>query len=286
MDKLKLTVQKQGRLNEQSLKLIEDCGIMLTREGKSKLVSVGQNFPLELLYVRDDDIPQYVFDGVADIGIVGENVVLEKDRDIKIIERLGFARCRLSLAIPQTDVYTGKDYFQGKRIATSYPGILRKYLNENNIKAEVHEISGSVEIAPGIGLAEAIFDVVSSGSTLVSNRLKEVEVVCHSEAVIVGIPDLPESKKKILDDLVFRIQSVQRSKNNKYILLNAPNDKLDKIVKLLPGMKSPTIIPLYEKGWSSLHSVINENEFWEVINKLKEYGAQGILVTSIEKMII
>ena len=286
MDKLKLTIQKQGRLNEQSLKLIEDCGIMLTREGKSKLVSIGHNFPLELLYVRDDDIPQYVFDGVADIGIVGENVVLEKDRDIKIAERLGFARCRLSLAIPQAEVYTGKDYFQGKRIATSYPRILRRYLSENNIKAEVHEISGSVEIAPGIGLADSIFDIVSSGSTLVSNRLKEVEVVCHSEAVIAVTPNLPESKKKILDDLLFRIQSVLRSKNNKYILLNAPNDRLDKIVKLLPGMKSPTIIPLYEKGWSSLHSVINENDFWEVINKLKEYGAQGILVTSIEKMII
>jgi len=286
MDKLKLTIQKQGRLNEKSLKLVEDCGIMLTQEGKSKLVSVSQNFPLELLYVRDDDIPQYVFDGVADIGIVGENVVLEKDKDIKIIERLGFARCRLSLAIPQSEKYTGKDYFQGKRIATSYPRILQKYLDENNIKAEIHEISGSVEIAPGIGLTDSIFDIVSSGSTLVSNRLKEVEVVCHSEAVIVVTPRLPKNKKNIMDDFLFRIQSVQRSKNNKYILLNAPNDKLDKIVKLLPGMKSPTIIPLYEKGWSSLHSVINENEFWEVINKLKEYGAQGILVTSIEKMII
>jgi ATP phosphoribosyltransferase len=286
MDKLILTIQKQGRLNEESLKLIEDCGVVLTREGKSKLVSVSRNFPLELLYVRDDDIPQYVFDEVADIGIVGENVVLEKDRDIQIAERLGFARCRLSLAIPQSEKYTGKDYFQGKRIATSYPGILRKYLNENNIKAEVHEISGSVEIAPGIGLTDAIFDIVSSGSTLVSNRLKEVEVVCHSEAVIVVTPKLSENKKKIMDDLLFRIQAVRRSRNNKYILLNAPNDKLDKIVKLLPGMKSPTIIPLYEKGWSSLHSVINENEFWEVISKLKEYGAQGILVTSIEKMII
>jgi ATP phosphoribosyltransferase len=286
MEKLKLTIQKQGRLSEKSLKLIEDCGIMLTQEGKSKLVSVGRNFPLELLYVRDDDIPQYVFDGVADIGIVGENVVLEKEKDIKIVERLGFARCRLSLAIPQTEKYTGKDYFQGKRIATSFPRILKKYLNENNIKAEIHEISGSVEIAPGIGLTDSIFDIVSSGSTLVSNRLMEAEVVCHSEAVIVMTPNLSENKKNIMDDLLFRIQAVQRSKNNKYILLNAPNDKLDKIVKLLPGMKSPTIIPLYEKGWSSLHSVISENKFWEVINKLKEYGAQGILVTSIEKMII
>jgi ATP phosphoribosyltransferase len=286
MDKLKLSVQKQGRLNEQSLKLIEDCGITLTQEGKSRLVSAGQNFPLEILYVRDDDIPQYIFDGVADIGIVGENVVLEKDKDIKIIERLGFARCRLSLAIPQSEKYTGKDYFQGKRIATSYPGILSKYLNENNIKAEIHEISGSVEIAPGIGLADSIFDIVSSGSTLVSNRLKEVETVCQSEAVIVATASMSEKKRNIMDDLLFRIQAVQRSKNNKYILLNAPNDKLGKIAELLPGMKSPTIVPLYEKGWSSLHSVINENEFWEVISKLKEYGAQGILVTSIEKMII
>ncbi len=286
MDNLRLTIQRQGRLNEKSLKLIEDCGIVLTQEGKRKLVSAGQNFPLELLFVRDDDIPQYVFDGVADIGIVGENVVLEKGKDVRIIERLGFAKCRLSLAIPQSEKYTGINYFQGKRIATAYPGILRKYLNENNINAEIHEISGSVEIAPGIGLTDSIFDIVSSGSTLVSNRLKEVEVVSHSEAVIIENQHLSEKKKNILDDLLFRIQSVQRSKNYKYILLNAPNDKLDKIVKLLPGMKSPTIIPLYEKGWSSLHSVVKENEFWEVINKLKEYGAQGILVTSIEKMIM
>jgi ATP phosphoribosyltransferase len=201
MEKLKLTIQKQGRLSEKSLKLIEDCGIMLTQEGKSKLVSVGRNFPLELLYVRDDDIPQYVFDGVADIGIVGENVVLEKEKDIKIVERLGFARCRLSLAIPQTEKYTGKDYFQGKRIATSFPRILKKYLNENNIKAEIHEISGSVEIAPGIGLTDSIFDIVSSGSTLVSNRLMEAEVVCHSEAVIVMTPNLSENKKNIMDDI-------------------------------------------------------------------------------------
>ncbi len=286
MEKLKLSVQKQGRLNKQSLKLIEDCGIILIREGKSRLVSAGQNFPLEILFVRDDDIPRYVFDGVADIGIVGENMVLEKNKNIKIIEKLGFARCRLSLAIPQSEKYTGKDYFQGKRIATSYPRILGKYLNENNIKAEIHEISGSVEIAPGIGLADSVFDLVSSGSTLVSNRLKEVETVCQSEAVIVATQSMSEKKRKIMDELLFRIRAVRLSKNYKYILLNAPNDKLEKIAGLLPGMKSPTIVPLYEKGWSSLHSVINENEFWEVISKLKECGAQGILVTSIEKMII
>ena len=213
MDNLKITIQKEGRLNEKSLKLIEDCGILLTQEGKRKLGSAGQNFPLELLYVRDDDIPQYVYDGVADIGIVGENIVLEKCRDVKIIERLGFARCRVSLAIPQSEKYTGKEYFNGKKIATSYPVILKKYLDENNIKAEIHEISGSVEIAPGIGLADSIFDIVSSGSTLVSNRLKEAEVVCHSEAVVIVTPHLAKDKKNILDDLLFRIQSVQLSGN-------------------------------------------------------------------------
>jgi ATP phosphoribosyltransferase len=286
MDKLKITIQKEGRLNDKSLKLIEDCGISLTQEGRRRLVSVGQNFPLEVLYVRDDYIPRYVYDGVADIGIVGENTVMEKNKDVKIIERLGFARCRLSLAIPQSVKYSDRSFFNGKKIATSYPVILKNYLDENNIKADIHEISGSVEIAPGIGLADSIFDIVSSGSTLISNRLKEVEVVCHSEAVIIAAPSLAEGKQKILDDLLFRIRSVQRSRNYKYILLNVPDDKIDKIVKLLPGMKSPTIIPLYEKGWSSLHSVISENEFWEVIGKLKEYGAQGILVTSIDKMII
>jgi ATP phosphoribosyltransferase len=286
MENLKIAIQKSGRLSELSLNLMEECGITFAREGKSKLISVSQNFPAEILYIRDDDIPQYVFDKVADIGIVGENEVMEKGKEVKIIERLGFARCRLSLAISKSDEYTGRKYFNGKKIATSYPGILTKYLNKNKIKAEIHEISGSVEIAPGVGLADAIFDIVSTGSTLVSNRLKEVEVVCHSEAVIIANKDLSEEKKGILDDLIFRIKAVQRSKYNKYILLNAPNDKLDKIVALLPGMKSPTIIPLHEKGWSSLHSVVNENEFWEIVSKLKKYGAQGILVSSIEKMII
>lgn len=286
MEKLKIAVQKEGRLSELSLELIGECGIILTKEGKRKLISVSQNFPAEVLFIRDDDIPQYVFDNAADIGIVGENVVMEKSRDVNIIERLGFAKCRLSLAVEQSVKYSGREYFNGKRIATSYPKILQNYLNKENIQAEIHEISGSVEIAPGIGLADSIFDIVGTGSTLVSNRLKEVEIVCRSEAVIIANTSLPDKKKAVLNDLLFRINAVQSAKNYKYILLNAPNDKLGKIVELLPGMKSPTVVPLFQKGWSSLHSVVKENEFWEVISKIKESGAQGILVTSIEKMII
>ncbi len=285
-EKLKIAVQKTGRLSEKSLTLIEETGIRLTQEGKLKLVSVGQNFPVEILFLRDDDIPQYVADNVADIGIVGENEVMEKNKPVNIIDRLGFARCRLSLAIPQSAEYKGLRSFNGKKIATTYPKILEKFLNENNIDAEIHEISGSVEIAPSIGLADAIFDIVSSGSTLISNRLKEVEVVYRSEAVVIGNRNIPESKQKILEKLLFRIHAVQNAKNNKYILLNAPNESLDKITALLPGMKSPTIMPLAEKGWSSLHSVVNENEFWDIIEKLKEHGAQGILVIPIEKMIV
>ena len=286
MENLKIALQKEGRLSEQSLKLIEECGIFLPREGKRKLISVSLNFPAEILFIRDDDIPEYVFDSVADIGIVGENEVMEKEKDVSITERLGFAKCRMSLAIAQSVKYPGINYFNGKRIATSYPKILRNFLNKNNIKAEIHEISGSVEIAPGIGLADSIFDIVGTGSTLVSNRLREVEVVCRSEAVVIANKNLPENKRAVLDNLLFRIKAVLNAKNYKYILLNAPNAKLDEIVKLLPGMKSPTIVPLYEEGWSSLHSVVNENEFWEIISKLRELGAQGILVTSIEKMII
>lgn len=286
MKKLKIAIQKEGRLSEKSLQLIQESGIRHNQDSKRKLISIGENFPVEILYLRDDDIPQYVADAVADIGIVGENEVIEKNKKVDIVERLGFARCRISLAIPQTDEYTGKLYFNGKRIATSYPRILQKYLDENNLNAEIHEISGSVEIAPGIGLADAILDIVSTGSTLISNRLKEVEVVAHSEAVVISTPGMSDVSRKILDDLLFRFQAVRRSKNNKYILLNAPNENLEKIVQLLPGMKSPTVLPLYEKGWSSLHSVVNENDFWEIVEKLKEYGAQGILVVPIEKMII
>ncbi|HJX72232.1 MAG TPA: ATP phosphoribosyltransferase [Bacteroidales bacterium] len=285
-ENLRIAVQKTGRLSEKSLTLIEETGIRLTQEGKLKLVSVGQNFPVEILFLRDNDIPQYVADNVADIGIVGENEVMEKDKPVDIIDRLGFARCRLSLAIPQSLEYKGLSFFNGKKIATTYPKILQKFLNENKIEAEIHEISGSVEIAPSIGLADAIFDIVSSGSTLISNRLKEVEVVCYSEAVVIGNSKMPESRKRILQQLLFRIHAVLNAKNNKYILLNAPNESLENITAVLPGMKSPTIMPLAEKGWSSLHSVVNENEFWDIIKKLKEYGAQGILVIPIEKMIV
>ena len=286
MNKLKIAIQKDGRLSEKSLELIRESGIRHNQDTKRKLISLGENFPIEILYLRDDDIPQYVADGVADIGIVGENEVMEKDRKVEIVERLGFAKCRLSLAIPQSDVYPGLSYFNKKRIATSYPTILNKFLVKNNLDAEIHEISGSVEIAPGIGLADAIFDIVSTGSTLIHNRLKEVETVTQSEAVVIATPGTTEGKKRILNDLLFRFQAVRKSKNNKYILLNAPNENLDKIVGLLPGMKSPTVLPLYEKGWSSVHSVVNENEFWEIIGKLKAFGAQGILVIPIEKMIV
>jgi ATP phosphoribosyltransferase len=286
MNKLKIAIQKEGRLSEKSLELIRESGIRHNQDSKRKLISLGENFPVEILYLRDDDIPQYVADGVADIGIVGENEVMEKNRNVEIVERLGFARCRLSLAIPQSHEYAGVEYFNRKRIATSYPHILGKWLEKNKLEADIHEISGSVEIAPGIGLADAIFDIVSTGSTLMHNRLKEVEVVTNSEAVVISVLGIIPAREKILKDLLFRFQAVRRSKNNKYILLNAPNENLEQIVKLLPGMKSPTVLPLFEKGWSSVHSVVNENEFWEIIGKLKEYGAQGILVIPIEKMIV
>ncbi|MFP4059767.1 MAG: ATP phosphoribosyltransferase [Bacteroidota bacterium] len=285
MNRLKIAVQKSGRLSEKSIALLSECGIHFPN-GNRRLVSISGNFPVEILFLRDDDIPQYVADMVADIGIVGENVVLEKQKNLPVAERLGFAKCRLSLAIPKSAPYDGPGYFNGKKIATSYPRILQEYLKKHAIDAEIHEISGSVEIAPGIGLAEAIFDIVSTGSTLISNGLKEVETVMQSEAIMVTSPDLETGKKEILGDLIFRMKAVQRAKNNKYILLNAPNDNLEKIVNILPGMKSPTIMPLASKGWSSLHSVVNENDFWDVIGKLKDLGAQGILVIPIEKMII
>ena len=282
---LKIAVQTKGRLNEDSLKLIDEAGIKLPLSSR-KLISTATNFPLEALFLRDDDIPQAVAMGVADIGVVGENEMLEKMENVVIAKRLGFSKCRLSLAIPQSDIYNGLDYFNGKKIATSYPEILKDYFRKNNITADIHVITGSVEIAPGIGLADAIFDIVSSGSTLVSNRLKEVEVVVKSEAVLVANPNLSEHKKAILDELIFRIEAVQTAEKKKYILLNAPNDKLAEIESYLPGMKSPTIMPLAEKGWSSVHSVIEEKDFWEIIGKLKAAGAQGILVIPIEKMIL
>jgi ATP phosphoribosyltransferase len=281
---LKVAVQTKGRLNEDSLKLIDEAGIKLPLSSR-KLISTATNFPLEALFLRDDDIPQAVAMGVADIGVVGENEMLEKKENVVIAKRLGFSKCRLSLAIPKDDVYEGVDYFNGKKIATSYPEILKDFFKEKNISAEIHVITGSVEIAPGIGLADAIFDIVSSGSTLVSNRLKEVEVVVKSEAVLIANPNLSEVKKAILDELIFRMESVQRAEKKKYILLNAPNNKLAEIESYLPGMKSPTVMPLAEEGWSSVHSVIDEKDFWEIIGKLKAAGATGILVIPIEKMI-
>ncbi len=281
---LKIAVQTKGRLNEDSLKLIEEAGIKLPLSSR-KLISTASNFPLEALFLRDDDIPQAVAMGVADIGVVGENEMLEKKENVVIAKRLGFSKCRLSLAIPKDDVYEGVEYFNGKKIATSYPEILRDFFKEKNITAEIYVITGSVEIAPGIGLADAIFDIVSSGSTLVSNRLKEVEVVIKSEAVLIANPTLSAEKQAILDELIFRMESVQRAEKKKYILLNAPNEKLAEIESYLPGMKSPTVMPLAEEGWSSVHSVIEEKDFWEIIGKLKSAGATGILVIPIEKMI-
>ncbi len=284
MNRLKIAIQTKGRLNEESMHLIHEAGIDLAI-GRRTLIAESVNFPMDALFLRDDDIPQTVADSVADIGIVGENEMLEKGENVVIAKRLGFSKCRLSLAIPKSLEYTGPEFFSGKKIATSYPVILKKFLSENNIKAETHVITGSVEIAPGIGLADAIFDIVSSGSTLVSNRLKEVEVVLKSEALLIANPNLSPEKQAILDELIFRIESVQRSKGKKYILLNVPNHKIQEIVSLLPGMKSPTVVPLAEKGWSSMHSVISEDDFWEVIGKLKKAGAEGILVVPIEKMI-
>lgn len=284
MEKLKIAMQTKGRLNEDSMQLIRESGIDLA-VGRRKLVSEAGNFPMEALFLRDDDIPQTVADGVADVGIVGENEMLEKGENVVIAKRLGFSKCRLSLAIPKSMEYSGTAFFNGKKIATSYPNILQKFLDEHNIQAEIHVITGSVEIAPGIGLADAIFDIVSSGSTLVSNRLKEVEVVIHSEAVLISKPNLPQEKQEILDELIFRMESVQRAEGKKYILLNTPNEKIQEVASLLPGMKSPTVVPLAKEGWSSMHSVIAENDFWEVIGKLKKAGAEGILVVPIEKMI-
>jgi len=284
MEKLKIAIQTKGRLNEDSMELIRESGIDLSM-GRRKLVSTAGNFPMEALFLRDDDIPQTVADGVADVGIVGENEMLEKRENVVIAKRLGFSKCRLSLAIPKNTDYPGVEFFNGKKSATSYPNILKKFLDENKVEAEIHVITGSVEIAPGIGLADAIFDIVSSGSTLVSNRLKEVEVVVKSEAVLISRPDLPAEKKELLDELIFRMESVQRAEGKKYILLNTPNEKIEEVAALLPGMKSPTLVPLAKKGWSSMHSVIAEDDFWEIIGKLKKAGAEGILVVPIEKMI-
>ena len=285
MSKLKIAIQKSGRLSENSLNLLKECGIKFPNGG-GKLITESTNFPLEILYLRDDDIPQYVEQKVADIGIIGENVFVESAKQIDVIEKLGFSACRLSLAVPKEIQYSDLSYFNGKKVATSYPVILENYFQQNNISAIIEFISGSVEIAPGIGLADGICDIVSSGSTLRSNGLKEVENVMNSQAVLVASEVLDADKKEILQKLLFRIRSVQKAKENKYILLNAPNEKLDAIIKILPGMNSPTILPLAEEGWSSLHSVIGEDQFWDVIYELKNAGAEGILVVPIEKMIV
>lgn len=282
---LRIAIQKSGRLSDASLQLLRECGMGIDN-GLNKLKTEARNFPLEVFFLRDDDIPQYVEDGVADIGIVGENVVLEKNKAVTVADRLGFGKCRLSIAIPKGEPYTGIQSLQGKRIATTYGRIVNEFLQRNAVTAELHEISGSVEIAPGIGLADAICDLVSSGSTLLTNGLKEVEVVLQSEALLIAGNGLDAQRQQLLEKLLFRIAAVRKAKNNKYILLNAPNEKLDAIFALLPGMKSPTVLPLAEAGWSSVHAVLQEDDFWEIIEQLKAAGAQGILVVPIEKMIV
>jgi ATP phosphoribosyltransferase len=282
---LKIAVQKSGRLYEGSMQLLRECGIEIGN-GNNQLRVLSTNFPIEVFFLRDDDIPEYVQDAVADIGFVGENVVQEKQKEVASIEKLGFGKCRLSIAVPKNGAYQRITDLNGQKIATSYPTILSTFLQQNNISASIHEISGSVEIAPRIGLADAICDLVSSGSTLFTQELKEIETVLHSEAILIANTELSDLKKQILNSLLFRIRAVRKARNNKYVLLNAPNDKLDTICRLLPGMKSPTILPLAEPGWSSVHSVINEADFWNVIEQLKANGAQGILIIPIEKMII
>lgn len=285
MTKLRIAIQKSGRLNEDSLRIIKDCGISIDN-GKDQLKASARNFPLEVFYLRNGDIPQYLRDGVVDIAIIGENVLLEKGQDINSVERLGFSKCKVSLAVPKDQEYPGMAYFKGKRIATSYPNTVKKFLSEKGIQPDIHIINGSVEIAPNIGLADGICDIVSSGSTLFKNNLKEVEVLMKSEAVLAVSPTISSEAQAILDKLQFRIKSVLKGRDSKYVLLNAPNEKLKEIIDILPGMRSPTVLPLNEEGWSSVHSVISKNQFWEIIDELKEKGAEGILVCPIEKMVV
>jgi len=282
---LRIAIQKSGRLQEGSLDLLKESGLSFGN-GKDQLKAQARNFPVEVLFLRDDDIPQYVEDKVADVGIVGENIFVEKRKKNQLVKRLDFAKCRLSIAVPRSDTYDGIKSLDGKNIATSYPNIVRDFLKKNGISAGIHEISGSVEIAPGIGLADAICDIVSTGSTLLGNGLKEVEVVMQSEAVVIANPDLINEKQEILDKLLFRMEAVKKAKNNKYILMNCPNEAIAKITSMIPGMKSPTVIPLGREGWSSIHSVVDENDFWEKIDLLRSFGAEGILVIPIEKMIV
>ena len=282
---LRIAVQSKGRLYEDTMSLLNEAGIKVSSSKRTLLVQ-STNFPVEILYLRDDDIPQSVANGVADLGIVGENEFVERDEDAQIIRRLGFSKCRLSLAIPKGIDYPGLSWFNDKKIATSYPNILRRYMSENGVQTDIHVITGSVEIAPGIGLADAIFDIVSSGSTLVSNNLREVEVVMKSEALLIGNKQLSEEKKAILEELLFRIEAVKAAEDKKYVLMNIPTDKLDEIIQVLPGMKSPTVMPLAQEGWSSVHTVLDQKRFWEIIERLKALGAEGILVLPIEKMIL
>ena len=285
MNKITVAIQKSGRLSEKSLELFKSCGINISN-GDRKLKSLAKNFPIEVLFLRDDDIPQYVEQGIADVGILGQNEVWEKDKEVQEVLPLGFASCRMSLAISKGDRYTDVSFFQNKKIATSYPNILHKFLKSNGIRAEIEVIGGSVELAPSIGLADGIFDIVSTGSTLLMNSLVEVEEVLRSEAVLIANPKLSVEKQEILERFVFRIQSVIAASENKYILLNAPDSQINRIIQVLPGMKSPTVLPLAEKGWSSLHSVVKEDQFWDVIDQLRGLGAEGILVVPIEKMIV
>ncbi len=285
MSKIKIAIQKSGRLNEDSVKILKECGISIDN-GKDQLKAQTRNFPMEVMFLRNGDIPQYLRDGVVDIAIIGENVLIEKGKDISVAERLNFSKCKVSLAVPKDFVYNSIQDLNGKRIATSYPNTVNEYLNTQGISAELHQISGSVEIAPNIGLADAICDIVSSGSTLFKNNLKEVEVMLTSEAVLAVSPKISEDNKKILEKLQFRIKAVLKARNSKYVLLNAPNDKIENIVKILPGMRSPTVLPLAEKGWSSIHTVVDKHKFWDILDELKAEGAEGILVCPIEKMVL
>ena len=283
--RLKIAVQKSGRLLDDSIKILKECGIKIDN-GKDQLKASARKFPIDLLFLRNSDIPQYEQDGVADIGIIGQNTVIEKQKELEEVLRLGFSKCRLSIAVPRNTPYTGPEFLQGKRIATSYPNSLQGFLNQHKIQAEIHEISGSVEIAPNIGLADAICDLVSTGSTLFKNGLEEKDIILKSEACIVKSKKMPASVEPILNKLIYRIKSVLTARNNKYLLMNAPNDSIKQIIEILPGMKSPTVMPLATEGWSSIHTVISEDRFWEIIEALEGAGAQGILVVPIEKMII
>ena len=282
---LRIAVQSKGRLYDDTMNLLSEADIKISKSKRTLLVQ-SENFPLEVLYLRDDDIPQSVASGVADVGIVGENEFVERGEDAEVLFRLGFSKCRLSIAIPKEIDYPGVEWLEGKKIATSYPNILRQYLNDHHVNSEIHVITGSVEISPGIGLADGIFDIVSSGSTLVSNNLREVEVVMKSEAVLIGHKGMDAEKRKVLDEVLFRIEAVRQAEDKKYVRMNVPKDRLQDIISVLPGLKSPTIIPLADEQWCSVHTVLDQKRFWEIIGKLKEFGAQGILVTPIEKMIL